>query len=110
MIFNVNDIEEKVMPNFMGGEKELRANIRIDELGKILASATLVPGASIGEHTHTDSSEIILLLSGKGTLIDDGESFPVEAGQVLYCPKGHTHSLINTSDEDLVFFAVVPKQ
>ena len=31
-------------------------------------------------------------------------------GDCHYCPKGHTHSLINNSDEDLVFFAVVPVQ
>ncbi len=27
-----------------------------------------------------------------------------------YCPKGHPHSLVNDSDADLVFFAVVPEQ
>ena len=27
-----------------------------------------------------------------------------------YCPKGHTHSLMNDSDAELEFFAVVPEQ
>ena len=57
-----------------------------------------------------EKSENIPFLSGKGTVLYDGEKLAVEAGQCHYCPKGHSHSLINDSDEDLVFFAVVPNQ
>ena len=32
------------------------------------------------------------------------------AGDCHYCPKGHSHSLINGGGEDLVFFAVIPQQ
>ena len=31
-------------------------------------------------------------------------------GDVHYCPKGHTHSLVNDSAADLEFSAVVPMQ
>ena len=50
------------------------------------------------------------LLTPAGTVEDDGTLLPLQAGDCHYCPKGHTHSLINNSDEDLVFFAVVPVQ
>ena len=40
----------------------------------------------------------------------DGDSSPVYAGLCHYCPKGHTHSLVNDSDADLEFLAVVPIQ
>ena len=40
----------------------------------------------------------------------DGEYEPVSAGSCHYCPRGHAHSLINDSDGDLTFFAVVPEQ
>ena len=43
-------------------------------------------------------------------MLMDGEYERVEAGVCHYCPKGHTHSLINDSDSDLVFFAVVAEQ
>jgi mannose-6-phosphate isomerase-like protein (cupin superfamily) len=33
----------------------------------------------------------------------------VEAGQCHFCPKGHSHSLINEGPEDLVFYATVPE-
>ena len=45
-----------------------------------------------------------------GKVLMDGEYERVEAGVCHYCPKGHTHSLINDSDSDLVFFAVVAEQ
>ena len=71
----------------------------------------LVPGASIGMHTHETNSEILFVLAGHGTLIEDGVSHPIHLGQCTYCPKGHTHSLINTSEEqDLEFYAVIPEQ
>lgn len=43
-------------------------------------------------------------------MLYDGAYEDVEAGVCHYCPKGHSHSLINNSDADLVFFAVVPNQ
>ena len=67
-------------------------------------------GGSIGEHTHETNSEIIYILEGKGTVLMDGEYEDVEAGVCHYCPKGHTHSLMNNSDAPLTFFAVVPEQ
>ena len=100
---------ETVLENFCGGEKELRVNMYIDPNGKILRGR-LVPGASIGLHTHETSSEIIYYLSGSGKVICDGEEERVSAGDCHYCPKGSAHTMINDGEEDLVFFAVVPVQ
>ena len=78
---------------------------------------TLVPGATIGMHTHEDSCEMIFILSGKGTIVektpdtDQVTVQPVSAGDCLYCPKGHSHSLQNLDgSEDLVFYAAVAMQ
>ena len=109
MIFDLKNEAPKDIPNFKGGEKFFRAKIHDDGVNKII-HGTLVPGATIGEHTHEDDSEIIYFLSGHGYMIFDGEKESVEAGMCHYCPKGHTHCMINDSGDDLVFFAVVPKQ
>ena len=63
----------------------------------------LVPGASIGLHTHETSSEIIYIFQGSGKVLYDGEYEPVRTGTCHYCPKGHAHSLINDGNEDLTF-------
>jgi mannose-6-phosphate isomerase-like protein (cupin superfamily) len=109
MIFDLKNEKPEILPNFKGGEKYLIAKMHFDGVNRIL-HGTLVPGATIGEHTHDVNSEIIYFLSGRGYMLYDGEKQPVEAGMCHYCPKGHTHSMINDSDGDLVFFAVVANQ
>lgn len=109
MIIDFRKEKPEDIPNFKGGEKFLRAVIHDDGLNKIL-HGTLVPGATIGIHTHETDSEVIYFLSGKGYMLFDGEKQAVEAGMCHYCPKGHTHGMFNDGDVDLVFFAAVPKQ
>lgn len=105
-----------VLPNFKGGDKEFAANMFFDGTNRIF-KGRLVPGATIGMHTHEDSCEVIFILEGRGTIVEkspeseDGILSSVKEGDCVYCPKGHTHSLRNTSDEgDLVFYAAVPQQ
>ncbi len=109
MLIDFNAMEETVTHKFLGGEGTFRARMRVDELGKIMRGV-LEPGSSIGLHTHDASSEIIYILAGKGKVLYDGEYEPLTAGSCHYCPKGHSHSLINDSDALLEFFAVVPVQ
>ena len=113
MIIRLEDIRTSVLPEFKGGKKEFRANMFFDGSNRIFKGC-LIPGASIGVHTHDDSCETIFILSGKGSIleVEDGvESIrEVLPGDCLFCGKGQTHSLRNTSDEDLVFYACVIPQ
>lgn len=109
MLIEFDKMETTVMPHLRGGEKEVSAKMYADPLGKIMRG-TLIPGASIGLHTHETSSEIIYILSGAGKVKVEGGEEPVQAGQCHYCPKGSGHSLINDSQGPLEFFAVVPNQ
>lgn len=109
MKINFDEIQLNCIPQFYCEEKELQARMYRDTQNKILYGK-LEPEASIGYHKHETSSEIIYILSGTAkVLYDDGEEVLV-AGECHYCPKGHSHSLINQGKEDLVFFAVVPEQ
>ncbi|MEE1219011.1 MAG: cupin domain-containing protein [Ruminococcus sp.] len=109
MIIDFNNEQAVVMPNFKGGEKSLSAKMFFDGKNRILYGV-LESGATIGVHTHETNSETIYILSGKGKVLYDGEYEQVSEGMCHHCPLGHTHSLINDSDSDLVFFAVVPEQ
>ena len=109
MIYDIDNEKPEKLENFKGGEKYLSAIIHDDGLNKIL-HGTLIPGATIGEHLHDTNSEVIYILRGHGSVLYDGEKHPVSEGQCHYCPKGHRHSLINDSEADLVFFAVIPNQ
>lgn len=108
MILDFKNMEETVIPNFKGGEKQFAVKMFTDEKNRIMVSR-LIPGATVGLHTHEGSSETVYILEGSGKILYDGGEERIEAGQVHYCPEGHTHSLINDTESDLVFFAVVPQ-
>lgn len=109
MKIDFNLVPETVIHNFRGGAQDTIAQMVTDSLSKVMR-LRLVPGASIGMHTHETSSEMIYVISGVGTMLCDGEYETLEPGNAHYCPKGHSHSFMNRGTEDLVFFAVVPEQ
>lgn len=108
MRIDFNKIDNTVIPNFRGGKKEVNFKTYSDDTAKIMYGK-LESGASIGMHTHETNSEIIYILSGKGKVLYDDETEFLSEGIAHYCPKGHSHSLINDSDGDLIFFAVIPE-
>ena len=110
MIIDFNELELEVLPKFKGGTGVFNLRSVFDGQNKIMFGR-LAPSSSIGFHKHETNSEIIYILSGGAKcLYDDTVEF-LAPGQCHYCPKGHSHSLINNSSvEELVFFAVVPEQ
>ena len=108
MIIKFNEIQETEMKNFKGGEKSVFAKMIVDNNNRIMLSK-LIPGSSIGEHTHENSSEIIFVIEGRGIIVCDGEKEVIEAGECHYCKKGSTHTFINNSKENIIFYAVVPQ-
>ena len=109
MIIDFNSMEETCLHHFKGGEGDTIARMFTNELGKIMLSR-LQPGCTIGYNAHETSSEIIYILSGKAEFLYDDGREEVGAGGCHYCPKGHSHSMLNHGPEDILFFAVVPEQ
>lgn len=109
MKLNFSRMEETALPQFRGGEGDTLLRSYSDGANKIMLGR-LLPGTSIGMHCHETNSEIIYVLEGVGTMLCDGELETLPAGCGSYCPKGHSHSLRNEGESDLVFFAVVPEQ
>ncbi len=108
MLINFNEIQPKELVNFKDGEKSVFMQMFSDDDNKV-AMLRLPAGASIGLHRHEGTSEAIFVMEGSGEMLeDDGSIVPLKAGDVSYCPKNCQHSLRNTSDADLVVFAVIP--
>ena len=108
-MINFTATPETSLPRFKDGEGTFFARVAGDADCKILLGR-LPAGATIGLHTHEDTAEIIFFLSGTGKMLLDGETETIGAGPCHYCPKGSTHSMINEGDEEITFYAVVPKQ
>ena len=109
MIIDFSKIPFDKKTEFLGGKGDFYIRSQKDEMNNIM-SDKLTPGASIGYHKHETGSEIIYIIKGKGKVLYDNVEHRIEEGQCHYCPKGHFHSLINDSKEDLYFFAVVTVQ
>ena len=102
-------IPESPLPRVKEGEGTFFARFAGDAGCKIL-HGRLPAGATIGLHTHEDTAEIIFFLSGTGKMILDGTEEAIGAGLCHYCPRGSAHTMVNEGDEDILFYAVVPKQ
>ena len=109
MVIDFLNMEEKPVEGFKGGIGITNLRKFENELGKIIMGR-LEPGATIGIHTHETNRETIYIISGTADFIYDDGTEQVGAGGCHYCPKGHSHSMINNGKEDIVFFAVVPEQ
>lgn len=106
MIIDFKNIEAAVHKNFRGGEKEV--TLKVAEEGKFkLLEGKLVPGATIGLHSHDLNAEIIFIVSGNATIYTGTEYANFTSGMAHICQNGAAHSLQNLSDEDVVFFAVI---
>lgn len=69
----------------------------------------LKPGAwSSQRHWHEDEDELVIVLDGEATLVDDHGETRLRAGDVAAFPKGdgNGHCLRNDGDRDCVFVAI----
>ncbi len=69
----------------------------------------LKPGAwSSQRHWHEGEDEIVVMIAGEATLVDDSGRTPMRAGDVAAFPKGdgNGHVLINEGAESCFFIAI----
>ena len=66
-----------------------------------LAEETLPPGCAVTPHHHREIEEIYYIVSGRGLMSVGDETQEVEAGDAVYVPRGHRHTLKNTGDQPI---------
>jgi len=67
----------------------------------------LEPGESVGEHVTEDREEMLVVLKGTATLMDEGKSFLLEEGETYYISEGKKHNVKNETDMVLEYVYVV---
>jgi mannose-6-phosphate isomerase-like protein (cupin superfamily) len=82
-------------------EKELKGHCRL------FAQITLQPGCSIGHHIHENEEEVYHILSGIGTVDDNGVEKQLNPGDSMLIGNGEAHSITNNGNVPLVFLAVI---
>jgi mannose-6-phosphate isomerase-like protein (cupin superfamily) len=68
--------------------------------------ACLPPCGISGEHRHSRTEEIYIILSGTGEFVLNGERVPVSRGSIGLTTLGNTHGLINTGSSDLEWWVI----
>lgn len=74
---------------------------------RLYARVTIPVGCSMGYHKHTGDGECYYVLEGKGLFNQDGEEKEVGPGDVTFTPDGHSHSIENIGDTDLVIMGLI---
>jgi mannose-6-phosphate isomerase-like protein (cupin superfamily) len=64
------------------------------------------PGGEIGDETHDDVDETLVVVAGQGEAELDGDRRPLRAGCVLFIPRGAPHNVRNTDGSPLRLYAV----
>jgi len=108
MTIDFKKIDEQHIEHFKDGEGVVSMRSFSDGKCKIMR-ITLVAGASIGQHTHVENCEIVRVLEGNLTAYCDGNRELLHAGDVHYCPQGHSHRLCNETQCNVVFLGIVPE-
>lgn len=73
----------------------------------MVATVTLAPGDSVGDHVHEGEAELYYIQKGEAEYHDNDKVYPVVPGDVVICYSGDSHGIISTGKEDLVFHAVI---
>jgi mannose-6-phosphate isomerase-like protein (cupin superfamily) len=106
------EVEKREKMRGGSGEVTVRHYFKPEDIKartRLCAELILPPGSSIGAHDHVDEDEIYIIQKGRGIMTDGGKEFPVSAGDAIVTGQGASHSIRNTSSENLIVTAVIIK-
>ena len=66
-----------------------------------LAEEVLPPGHTVTPHHHREIEEIYYIVAGRGLMTVGSQQQEVAAGDAVYVPRGHRHTLTNTGTEPI---------
>jgi mannose-6-phosphate isomerase-like protein (cupin superfamily) len=111
MIVHRNERKVEDKEKMRDGEGTTRITYFLDasneKNARMFAEITLNPGCSIGYHKHESETEYYFIVSGTGTVNDDGKEVAVNPGDSVITGNGASHSIKNTGSAPLVFHAVI---
>jgi quercetin dioxygenase-like cupin family protein len=75
--------------------------------GLAMGYQSVAPGGRVREHSHGEQIELQICFRGRGRVLVDGASHPLEPGTACFLGYDVKHEIINEGDEDLVMLWVV---
>lgn len=101
------DVAKKESGTHNGGGETIGFNFFGDAKGlkTVFRKRILKPGSSIGYHLQKED-EIYYIVSGKGTMQMNGETFLVKPGDAILTRPGSSHGIAPNPDNDLEILIV----
>lgn len=106
MQIDFSKIDSMTFPGMNNGTGTMSAQMFNDESYRIIPT-TIHPGGSIGMHKQESGDDLNYIISGAGKAICDGIEEELKPGVMHICPKGSSHSIINTGEDDLMMLTIV---
>lgn len=112
MIKRAEDMIKTVKPQMRGGTGQTTVTDWLfagEYTGKarLMATITLEPGCSIGEHIHENEEEVFYIISGTALYNDNGHDVTLSAGDSCICLAGQSHSIENNDKNETLFIAAI---
>ena len=111
MVIYRNEMKTESKEHMRDGEGSTHLTYLLDgstqKNARLFAEITLNPECSIGYHRHDLETEYYFILSGTGTVNDDGKEAEVKPGDAIITGNGASHSIKNTGSVPLVFYAII---
>ena len=112
MIKRNEEMKREIKVNMRGGDGQVVVTKMLDDAefkgkSRLMATLTLEPGSSIGEHIHENEEEIFYVIEGEAQYLDGGEWKTMKKGDSCICLGGQSHSIANRGSETLVVAAVI---
>lgn len=112
MIKKASQLKTEVFEKRLGGKGEIKVthileNEQFQGKGRMFAHQMLTPGSSLGYHQHKGDVEAYYILSGEGTVDDNGTKVLVGPGDAVFTANGESHSIENTGSTNLEFIALI---
>lgn len=71
-----------------------------------LAEEILLPGQTVTPHRHREIEEVYYIVEGRGVMTVGDEQREIAAGDAVFIPRGHRHTLANTGTEPIKLLLV----
>ena len=73
---------------------------------RMFAHITVDPGCSVGYHDHQHETEFYYIIKGEAVFQDDDQEVLLHAGDIAATGYGHSHGLINRTEEPVELIAL----
>ena len=111
MVIHRNEMKTEVREKMRDGNGSVEltylVNTENEKHTRMLGEITLKSGCSIGNHSHENETEYFFIISGAGTVVDNGKEVQIKAGDSIITGNGASHSIRNSGTEPLIFHAVI---